>query len=75
MKKFFCISGLVFCLFKFIERLSFDLMPALASSETAAYKTGFVVGILLTLLAAIGYGYWAYQLFITPDRNANHASA
>ncbi|MCW9708488.1 hypothetical protein [Fodinibius salsisoli] len=75
MKKFFCISGLVFSLFKFIESLLFDLMPALSSSETAAYKAGVVLGIFLILLAAIGYSYWTYPLFITPDGNTNHASA
>jgi hypothetical protein len=57
MKRLLCLSGLIFCLFKFIERLSFDRMPGLASSETVAYNAGLVVGIFLALLAAIGYSY------------------
>jgi hypothetical protein len=71
MKKTFCILGLVFILFKFIESLAFEFIPVLTTSETMAYKAGYTVGVLFILLTAIGYGYWAYKLFI--DRPDNHS--
>jgi hypothetical protein len=64
MKKTFCILGLVFTLFKVIESLAFEFIPVLTTSETMAYKAGYTVGVLFILLAAIGYSYWAYKLFI-----------
>lgn len=75
MKKLLCTLGLIFSLYQVVESLAFDLIPALTSSETMAYKAGFVVGISLIFLACIGYCFWTYHLFIATPSNQTEISA
>jgi hypothetical protein len=73
MKKFLSIAGLCFFLFDFIESLTYDLMPVLASAETIAYKAGFVVAISLTLVAVLGCDYWIYEFFTASQPSSQPA--
>ncbi|MEL7834676.1 hypothetical protein [Fodinibius sp. Rm-B-1B1-1] len=63
MKKLLTISGLIFFVFKLSERLLNDLMPAMHSNESLAYKAGFIVGLLITILVIAGLAFQTYQMF------------